>query len=223
MLAHRTETPNECMTALPGFAAGSDPLRAAEPALHIEALLEIGPERLLEAQRFINKRYAEEYQAAVQGFMPRLFALTDKDGQILGVVGVRDGSSPLFLECYLNAPIETLIGQSIHHPVTRQSIVEVGQFAGSSAGATREMICRLTAFLYHAGYRWVVFTGTRALRNGFRRLGLSPTDLGPAEQTRLPVNDPNHWGSYYLHQPRVQFGSIPQGFHALSRTRKEMQ
>ena len=188
----------------------------------IEDLHELPADQFEAAQSFIRQRYHDEYQALLHSYMPRIFVLTDGSGTLLGAVGIRNASESLFLECYLDQPVETLIANAQRCSVDRRSIIEVGQFAGISPGSTRDMICHLTAYLYRAGYDWVVFTGTRSLRNGFKRLGLAPHDLGAAQPDRLPKDDPNEWGSYYQHQPRVQYGYIPQGFHALIKNRNDL-
>lgn len=187
----------------------------------IQSLQEPPASELARIQTFICQRYREQYQASLRSFMPRLLALTDRQGNLLGAVGLREATAPLFLECYLDQPVEALIANEQQRAINRQSIIEVGQFAGINAGATREMIGLLTTHLYHQGYAWVVFTGTRALRNSFKRLGLNPRDLGPVHADRLPIDDPNDWGSYYQHQPRVQYGSIAKGFHSLAAERGE--
>ena len=179
-------------------------------------LTEPDPSHRERVESFIRQRYALQYNAEIADFMPRLFALNNSVGELAGAFGLRSAAETLFLECYLDQPIETLIAQTQAHAVKRQHIVEVGQFAGTSAGAARAMICHLTCHLYQQGYHWVVFTGTSALRNAFYRLGLNPQDLAAADPSRLSSAEQQSWGSYYQHQPRVQFGNIAHGFSALT-------
>src|SRR5574337_1370764 len=107
--------------------------------------------------------------------------------------------------------VEVAIAAAGGGTIRREDVVEVGHFAGSSAGVFRCMIRLLTARLHGEGYRWVVFTGTRALRNTFARLGLEPQVLGPADPSRLRPGERVDWGSYYRYNPSVMFGNIAEG------------
>jgi len=95
--------------------------------------------------------------------------------------------------------------------VARASIVEVGNLTEAEAGDARIAIIAATAFLYAAGYRWVVFTGVSRLRNAFRRLGLEPKELVEADDSRLSEDERRSWGSYYSGHPIVCFGDIRLG------------
>lgn len=170
-----------------------------------------------EAEHFIRERYAEAYGACLEHFMPRLFSVEDEGGRLVGALGVRVAAEqPLFLERYLGRPIEQVIAEAGTGEALRTQVVEVGQFAGTGPGAFRSMIAGLTAVLHREGYRWVCFTGTRALRNAFHRLGLAPRDLGAADPGCLGPAEQAAWGSYYAHAPRVVFGDIGEGYAALS-------
>jgi hypothetical protein len=81
----------------------------------------------------------------------------------------------------------------------------------------RTMIWLLTQRLHREGFRWVAFTGTTSLRNAFRRIGLEPVDLGPADARRLPPAT-TQWGSYYEQGPRVFAGRIDDGVRTLAQS-----
>ena len=168
-------------------------------------------------ETLIRERFAAAYQARIRQFMPRLVGLRDADGALRGACGLREAAdSTLFLERYLDQPIEAAIAAAGGGAIRREDVVEVGQFAGSSAGVFRCMIRLLTARLHGEGYRWVVFTGTRALRNTFARLGLEPQVLGPADPGRLRPGERTDWGSYYRYVPTVMFGDIAEGFKRMA-------
>ena len=170
------------------------------------------------AETLIRDRFAAAYDARVTHFMPRLFGLRGGAGPLLGACGLREAAGDkLFLERYLDQPIEHCIAGAVGTPVARHEIVEVGQFAGTGAGAFRSLIQRLTARLHQDGHRWVVFTGTSALRNAFRRLGLEPLDLAAADAGRLAVEERSAWGSYYDYGPRLMCGNIEEGFDEVQR------
>ncbi|HWZ48671.1 MAG TPA: thermostable hemolysin [Herbaspirillum sp.] len=166
-------------------------------------------------EKFISKRYTAAFGATLTNFMPRLFSLHSAKGDMVAALGLRPASQRLFLERYLDHPIEAVLGNALGMPVERRQIVEVGHFAGAGVGASRAMIKQMTAALFHEGFRWVAFTGTIGLRNAFYRLGLNPMDLAPADPMRLDHNERLQWGRYYQEMPRVQFGDITDGFAAL--------
>lgn len=168
------------------------------------------------AEAMIRSRFAAAYDARIGHFMPRLFSLQETADQPIGVCGLREAAlQPLFLERYLAQPIDVAIGRAIGQPVSRTTIVEVGQLAGRGAGSFRTLILRVTERLHEEG-RWVVFTGTTALRNAFARLGLAPQELALADPACLSAAEKADWGSYYQHSPRVMFGDIREGFAAIA-------
>lgn len=196
-----------------------------EQALTAPAILAPDNKRLIEhrgdgrqaAEAMIRSRFSAAYDARIGHFMPRLFSLQAESGQPVGVCGLREAAlQPLFLERYLDQAIDIAIGRAIGQPVSRATIVEVGQLAGRGAGSFRTLILRVTERLHEEGHRWVVFTGTTALRNAFARLGLTPRELAPADPACLSAAEKADWGSYYEHGPRVMFGDIREGFTAIA-------
>src|ERR1039457_3966979 len=99
-------------------------------------------------QRFISERFAATYGAQVISFMPRLFSLRGKQRELIGALGLRSAHETLFLERYLDSPVETAISNLVGTAVERHHVVEVGQFTGISAGSARTMIRHLTNRLY---------------------------------------------------------------------------
>jgi len=201
----------------PREKAGPSELRVhgkTEGSPAFELVEHAGPDRIL-AEKFISQRFAESFGSRVESFMPRLFSLRNEHGEICGAFGLRSASRKLFLEQYLDLPIEKAIGNRLGSAVERQCIVEVGHFSGTFPGAVRAMICLLTERLYREGFTWVTFTGTSSLRNAFGRMGLAPLDLQAAEAERLPADERAAWGSYYEHAPHVLVGNIREGYGAL--------
>lgn len=175
------------------------------------------PERRRALEHFIRERFAVHYGARVRHFMPCLLGLDAADGTLVGAVGLRAAEGQaLFLERYLDLPIEQVLAARFGRAIARRQIVEVGNFAAAGAGAARQMIVALTEWLAALGFRWVVFTGTRALVNSFGRLGLPLQALGAAEPQRLGA-EARDWGSYYDTRPMVMVGEIADGQRRLQR------
>ena len=163
-------------------------------------------------EAFIQQRFRIAHGADIRHFMPQLFGVSQANGELCAVAGVRLASDePLFLERYLDHPIEPLISAAAAQPVDRRAIAEVGNLAASDTGSARLSIIAITWLLATAGLEWVAFTGNIGLVNSFHRLGLKPVTLCAADPQRL--GDERHlWGSYYESQPWVHVGNIRAGF-----------
>lgn len=171
-----------------------------------------------QTERYIRLCFKRMYGADIRQFMPVLMSLRNDDGRLLGTLGFRAAQEEaLFLEQYLDRPVEQVLASKINRPVDRGGLVEVGNLAVSVAGGGRWLITALTAYLHSAGAKWVVFTVGPALRNSFARLGIELLDLGPAELGGLPPEERPFWGSYYEQQPRVMAGYVPQGHKAMQQ------
>jgi hypothetical protein len=162
-----------------------------------------------QAEQFVRAAFHAAYGAEIVHFMPDLMTLRSDGGELQAVLGLREpDETPLFLEQYLDRPVERLLGEACGESVERRRLVEVGNFAVGAAGGGRWLITALTAFLHSAGRSWAVFTCGPELRNAFRRLGVPLLDLSPADPTRLPVTERQRWGSYYAQQPRVMAANV---------------
>lgn len=195
---------------------------AADASFHAQlaGLFELdectGPDSRAEAEHFIRHTFAAAYGADLRGFMPRLLTVRSKQGELMAAFGVRSAEKDrLFLENYLDRPVEQAISEKCSVLPQRDRIAEIGSLAAIYPGAVRWMIVALTVMLYEEGYEWVAFTGTTALRNGFYNLGLQPVELRPARVERLAPEERACWGSYYDNHPVVMFGNIREGFRAM--------
>lgn len=163
-------------------------------------------------EAFIQQRFRKAHGADIRHFMPELFGMHNAEGELCAVAGVRRAHlEPLFLERYLDEPIEPLISAAADRPVTRNGIVEVGNLAASDTGSARLSIIAITYLLAMGGLEWVTFTGNIGLVNSFHRLGLKPVTLCAADPERLG-DERQHWGSYYESKPWVHVGNIRAGF-----------
>ena len=182
---------------------------ASAPVPRSLHLVAVDAARRAAVQDFIRDRFAAHYQADVRHFMPCLFGLEADDGSLHGAVGCRSAAvQPLFLERYLDEPIEHVIAARSGEAVERADVVEVGNLAARGAGMSRLLIVALTRLLATEGVRWAGFTGTPALINSFRRLGIALHRLAPADPSRLGA-DRDEWGTYYDAGPQVMVAEVP--------------
>lgn len=205
------------LTALFALLFPREKPRQAKPAEKLPAfeLIEHTGADRGRVEQFISQCFSASFGSRVDSFMPRLFSLRNPQGEICGAFGLRSANRKLFLEQYLDLPIDKAIAAHLGSAVDRQGIVEVGHFSSNFPGAVRAMICLLTERLHREGYAWVTFTGTASLRNAFGRMGLAPIDIQAAEIDRLPADERAAWGSYYEHAPRVLVGNVTEGYAAL--------
>jgi hypothetical protein len=191
-------------------------LRAAPPRTakaRLEPVYRAHPARAA-FEDFIAARFCRAYGARVTHFLPHLLGVRDGFSRWQAAAGYAvAGAQALFLEQYLDLPIECALAAALGRPVARSSIVEVGNLAAVSAGMARVIIPQLARHLHRLGYSWVTFTATHALRNSFHRLGLWPLPLTPADPARLADGGAS-WGTYYDQDPVVMAGKISLGLHA---------
>ncbi|MBK8160665.1 MAG: thermostable hemolysin [Rhodospirillaceae bacterium] len=169
-------------------------------------------------EELIRGRFRKSYGADLHTLMPRLFTMADGDGQLVCAFGLREAAKErLYMEQYLDQPVESVIAERACRSVDRSQVIEVGNLA-SMPGNARSLIVTLTRYLYNADFHWVVFTGVTALRAAFSRLGLQPMILAAAEPSRLEPADLAKWGDYFTAAPQVMAGDIRNGYRMLEAT-----
>jgi len=169
-----------------------------------------------ELQEFIADRFATVHGARVSHFLP-LFLSMSEQLATHGVVGLQPGfAGELFLEHYLQQPIEQAIATAVERPIDRDSVIEIGNLAVDSCGRGFMLFVVMTCVLELAGYQWMVFTATDEVEKLIRRLGFTPTYLGTANAEALGEAG-KEWGQYYAHNPKVMVGRLAQA-NAVARS-----
>jgi len=170
-----------------------------------------------QVEAFIQGIYRDRYGADVRHFSPTLVSLHNEQGDIVSAAGYRAASQePLFLERYLDAPVQTRLAKLGYAAPQRTQIVEVGHLASNKAGSGKSLILQLAPILAAQGFQWVVSTLTEELRHLFLRLGIAPLALGMADPELLG-EAASGWGSYYDHHPVVLAGQLDLALQALNR------
>jgi hypothetical protein len=160
---------------------------------------------------YVRGAFAAGHAARISSFMPSLLQLRDRQGATRGVVGYRHaGAEALFLERYLDAPVEALLAARTGRQVARAEVVEVGNLASTSCRTACHLVALLPRYLLERGQRWIVFTATDTVRALLGALGAPLIELAPArvERVATPGDD---WGRYYQRDPRVMAGYLPDG------------
>lgn len=166
-----------------------------------------------DVETFIASKFHEYHQANVSHFLPALLNM-HCCGKYSAAVGINPaGESQLFLEQYLDQPAEQAIAGVSRVPVSRRSIVEIGNLVSSLNGATALLYLILLAVVHRAGFNWVMFTATPEVQRGIVRLGFRIEPVCRADPARL-AGDISQWGNYYSAEPWVMLGYVDESFRA---------
>jgi hypothetical protein len=177
-------------------------------ALRLTAV-EAGDRERAELESYVGDAFVRKHDARVTSFMPTLLSFRDQAGVLRGVVGLRDASDHrLYLEQYLDQPVEVAIASAMGRPVRRRQVVEIGNLAGANCRTAVRMVALLPAQLLANDYQWIVFTATSAVREILLGFGAPLVELARAEHSRV-VPGPDQWGRYYETDPRVFAGFLP--------------
>jgi hypothetical protein len=161
-----------------------------------------------EVEAFVNAAFLRKHGAHVRSFMPTLLAWRDDAGP-LGVVGVRAArEEPLYLEQYLDSPIECRLAEKAGREVPRTRVAEVGHLASRNCLSAARIAAALPRYLLEFEYEWIVFTGTRTVRGILARLGAPLYELALASAECVSKTR-DSWGRYYEADPRVYAGFLP--------------
>lgn len=160
-----------------------------------------------EVESFIQQTFLQRYAARISYFAPNLLLL-EKGTRKIAAAGWRGADSGrLFLESYLDSPIEQTIRRLTGRDIPRERIVEVGNLASIKPGGSLNIIGTLALHLDGLGYEWVTFTATRELIGIFSRIGLPLLALRQADPACLR-DQAGQWGDYYDQEPVVVAGRI---------------
>jgi hypothetical protein len=166
-----------------------------------------------QVEDFIHHVFKRAYKADLHNYLPDLMALRNKSNRLVAALGMRKADSgKLFLENYLNAPVEDAVSQLHGSRVTRDKIMEVGNLASVHRGGLRQLIVALTSYLSGVGSEWVVFTAVPAVRDAFAAMDLNLHPLAKADKACLDEQEQAAWGTYYESGPVVVAGRVEEGY-----------
>ncbi|MGH1460766.1 MAG: thermostable hemolysin [Neptuniibacter sp.] len=171
-----------------------------------------------QVKQFAQQRFKAAYGADIKDFLPNMIALVDSNNRLQASAGFQSAAATsLYLEHYLDKPIEATIADRLNVSIPRRNeILEVGNLASLSAGATRRLILNLACYFQSQGFKWLVITATPQVKHSFEKLnvGLNLHSICPASLDAVSTSETN-WGNYYDHDPEVYVGDIDSGICAL--------
>ena len=161
----------------------------------------------------IRRRYRDVLGATLAPTFASYMHRGCHNGQGAALGYKRAGSEALFLEAYLDEPIEKIVSRAVGKAIARDRIVEIGNFAADNViamvslwGAAANDLAGLSDY--------AVATLTQPLRKMISRVGVPVAPVAPALPGRLPQGS-GDWGSYYQLDPWVCAGNIAEGQNAL--------
>ncbi len=153
----------------------------------------------------ISEKYHSHFGANIQCQYRELIVVTDTDHkELLSAVGYRKPDSDFFLENYLNRSAECYMSEIYKEEISREHLVEIGNFIGNNGKAAYTLMHKLSGHLAKEGYQHLLLTCTRQLKRTFQ--GLPFHVLAKANREDVPKGD--HWGSYYQQKPEVITGRL---------------
>lgn len=171
-----------------------------------------------QVEQFLERSYARAFGGELTAHYPILMSVWDAEGGLHAAAGLRFAArEDLFLEQYLDRPVEAETARVFRTPVARTEVAEIGNLASSSPGASVFLFLALAGYLDQQGCRFAAATATRQLRRIFRRVGFGAERLAEARPERLG-DQAGRWGSYYENDPQVLAGEIAPSFDPLRRS-----
>lgn len=167
-------------------------------------------------ETYIAERYEQAHNASISSFMPILLEMS-KEGESQAALGLRPGHyRPMFLEQYLDSPIEQQIAKLTKQPIDRYALIEVGNLVVSQRRAGLLLFVILGKLVAEAGYEWLIFTVTEEVERLMRGLGFDPQYLVAADPER--VSGAEKWGRYYDNNPRVMVHSSQKAVSIMGKS-----
>ncbi len=160
---------------------------------------------------FTQAHYRRRLDCALTEGYPEIVVMRES-GVITAVAGIRAASaSTLFLEQYLDAPVERVVSLVRGKTIARSQIVELGSFTALDRARALALMNELPALLADRQFTYLVCTANRSIRLCLRIQGIHARVIASASEDLLMKQDEN-WGKYYQHDPLVLMGSIHEAF-----------
>ena len=159
-------------------------------------------------QDLIGRRYARAHGATPATDYPHYCMIAaGREEAPSAVLGFRSaGQGRLFLEDYLDVPIEAAVSRAFARSIDRSRIVEIGAHASDRSRATVALWARAVRHLDQIADVAVAVL-TAPLRGMFARLGITVIEICDADPARLGDAGAG-WGRYYDLDPKVCAGLI---------------
>ena len=167
---------------------------------------------------YIGDKFRKDHGATIRSFMPYLLTISC-GGNFSAAVGIRPAATEkLFVETYLDAPIEQYVSRVSEKNEGRNGIVEIGNLVATQGGTSQLVFILLTAVLAEAGHQWVAFTATAQVKHLLEKLNFTCHRLAAADPSRLGASAAE-WGSYYANSPQVMVIHVGEALEKIGNNR----
>lgn len=157
-----------------------------------------------EVEAFIAAVFKQVYGAEINHFMPQLVALRDASGILMAAFGLRNAAQEtLFLEQYLDEPIERLMSRQLGREIAREEITYIGNLAVANPRNAGVLIAHVIKHSLSMNLPWGVATAHHSLQNGLIKGGVDLFPLAMANPDRLSPEERMKWGRYYKQIPQI--------------------
>jgi hypothetical protein len=164
---------------------------------------------------YIAEVFAQAYNAEVTGFAPFLISMRCA-GNISAAAGIQPANTaPLFLEQYLDNPIEQVLSSRYGKTIGRHEIFELCNLAALRPGVTQLIYLIMAGVMARTGLDYAVFAGTKQVAKGVSKLGFCMESIVAADPARLGADAAN-WGSYYANEPHVMVLDVRKSMAAIN-------
>lgn len=166
-------------------------------------------------EHYIADVFAQAYGAQVAGYAPFLMSMRCA-GNISAAAGIRPAdSAPLFLEQYLDDPVERVLSTRYGKTIGRHEIFELGNLAALRPGVSQLIYLITAGVMARTGLNYAVFAGTKQVAKGVSKLGFCMEAIVAADPARLGGAAAN-WGSYYKNAPQVMVLDLRKSMDVLN-------
>lgn len=169
-----------------------------------------------ESAELVKKVYENTFGARVEVNPEQFLSYLERNEEtgreeVLACTGLTPAEGgPLFLEKYLDVPVEELIVADGQAVTGRHEIVQLGSVASVRATAGAELFKALTVVLWGVGCRYAVMTSTQRSLALQKRLGIVFNPIGEADPARLGPEELENWGTFYDQRPLVVYAVIAE-------------
>jgi len=170
-------------------------------------LIELAHAEYQEAVAFARSRYQETIDCRLDTFYPKFLARFEH-GSIVALLGIRcAGRGALFLEQYLDQPVELTLDAINLGGFQRSQIAEVGGLAAQGVRQATRLMEDVRSVLAQSEVEVVVCTANDATQFCLKRIGVNYLVLAEASESCL-TNHQTDWGRYYQGSPKVLAGRV---------------
>jgi hypothetical protein len=165
-----------------------------------------GDHQFITACELAQAQYRDHFECELAHYYPKVFCLY-KDDELVACCGFRAANEEaLFLEQYLDLPIEQSVSLNIGQSIERANIVEIGGLAVTDKAEALVLMLKLAPAFQTLGFTLATCTVTTPVRRCLKKLGIESHLLASADPKR--VSDGSDWGRYYDTNPVVLAGEI---------------